>query len=309
MAKVAIVGTGAMGSVYAGLLADAGHEVWAIDRWAEHVEAIKRNGLRVQGASGDHLGRPHASTKASDAGICDLVIIATKAMDVSEAATSARALVGPNTLVLTIQNGIGSVDKAAAALGREQLAVGIVGGFGASIPAPGQVHHNGWELVHFGELQGPPTKRLEAAADIWRSAGFRVETYDDIDRMIWEKFICNVCFSGTCALTGLTIGQVIDDPYAWQVASGCAAEAWRVAKALGIAVAIDEPVGYVRDFGRRIPNARPSMLLDQIARRHSEIDVINGAVPQQAKKVGLSAPINETVVALVKQREQAFTAK
>ncbi len=308
MAKVAIVGTGAMGSVYAGLLADAGHEVWAIDKWAEHVEAIKKNGLRVQGASGDHLGRPHASTRAADAGICDLVIIATKAMDVSEAATSARALVGPKTLVLTIQNGIGSVDNAAAALGREQLAVGIVGGFGASIPKPGHAHHNGWEIVHFGELKGPPTKRLETAADIWRSAGFKVQTYDDIDRMIWEKFICNVCFSGTCALTGLTIGQVIDDPYAWQVASGCATEAWRVAKAKNIAIAIDEPVGYVRNFGGKIPNAKPSMLLDQIARRRSEIDVINGAVPWQAKNVGLTAPINETVVALVKQREQEFSA-
>jgi len=307
MAKVAIVGTGAMGSVYAGLLADAGHDVWAIDKWAEHVEAIKKNGLRVQGASGDHLGKPHASTRAADAGICDLVIIATKAMDVTEAAISARALVGSNTLVLTIQNGIGSVDKAAAALGRENLAVGIVGGFGASIPKPGFVHHNGWEIVHFGELQGPPTKRLEAAADIWRSAGFKVQTYDDIDRMIWEKFICNVCYSGTCALTGLTIGQVIDDPYAWQVASGCASEAWRAAKALGIAVAIDEPVSYVRHFGGKIPNAKPSMLLDQIARRRSEIDVINGAVPSQAKKAGLTAPINETVVALVKQREQAFS--
>ncbi len=308
MAKVAIVGTGAMGSVYAGLLADAGHEVWAIDKWVDHVEAIKRNGLRVQGASGDHLGRPRASTRAADAGLCDLVIIATKAMDVSEAAQSARPLVGANTLVLTIQNGIGSVDKAAAALGRDNLAVGIVGGFGSSIPKPGFVHHNGWEIVHFGELKGPPTKRLEAAADIWRSAGFKVETYDDIDRMIWEKFICNVCFSATCALTGLTIGQVIDDPYAWQVASGCASEAWRTAKALGIKVAIDEPVGYVRDFGRKIPNARPSMLLDHIARRRSEIDAINGAVPREAKKANLAAPINDTVVALVKQREQGFSS-
>jgi 2-dehydropantoate 2-reductase len=308
VAKVAIVGTGAMGSVYAGLIADAGHEVWAIDRWAEHVEAIKRNGLRVQGASGDHLGRPHASVRAADAGICDLVIIATKAMDVSDAALSARALVGPHTLVLTIQNGIGSVEKAAAALGRENLAVGIVGGFGASIPKPGFVHHNGWEIVHFGELQGPPTKRLEAAADIWRSAGFKVQTYDDIDRMIWEKFICNVCFSGTCTLTGLTIGQVIDDPYAWQVASGCASEAWRTAKAQGIKVEIAEPVQYVRDFGRKIPNARPSMLLDHLAKRRSEIDVINGAVPREAAKVGLTAPVNETVVALVKQREQGFSS-
>lgn len=306
MGKIAIIGTGAMGSVYAGLLADAGHEVWAIDTWKEHVEAIRKDGLRVEGASGDRVARLNASTNAGDAGICDLVIIATKAMDVEAAARSAKPLIGPNTLVQTIQNGLGSSDKVIAILGPQQVTVGIVGGFGASLRGPGHVHHNGWEMVHIGELNGPVTPRLKASAEIWKSGGFNVKTYDDVQRMIWEKFICNVTFSASTALTGLTIGGVIADRHAWEVASSCAVEAWQVARAKKIAVAIDEPVSFVRDFGSKIPNARPSMLLDHMVKKRCEIDVINGAVPVQAATVGMTAPVNATVSALIRQREQAF---
>jgi 2-dehydropantoate 2-reductase len=306
MGKIAIVGTGAMGSVYAGLLADAGHEVWAIDTWAEHVDAMRRNGLRVEGASGDRVAKVNASTNAADAGICDLVIIATKAMDVVAAAHSVKPLIGPKTLVQTIQNGLGSADKVVGILGAEQVTVGIVGGFGASMRGPGHVHHNGWEMVHIGELNGPVTPRLEASAAIWKSGGFNVKTYDDVQRMIWEKFICNVTFSGSTTLTGLTIGGVIADPHAWQIASACATEAWQVAKAKKIAIAIDEPVSFVRDFGGKIPNARPSMLLDHMAKRRCEIDVINGAVPLQAAAIGMLAPVNAAISALIRQREATF---
>lgn len=304
--KIAIIGTGAMGSVYAGLLADAGNEVWAIDRWAEHVEVMQRAGLRVQGASGDHTATLRASVYAEDAGVCDLVVLATKATDVAAAAESARPLIGPQTTVLTIQNGLGSADRVARVLGSEHLIIGVVGGFGASITAPGHVHHEGWELLHIGESAGSATPRLRSVADTWAGAGFSVKTYDDIHRMIWEKLICNVAYSATCTLTGLTIGKVISDANAWDVASGCAAEAWQTAKGLGIDLAIDDPVTYIRDFGLKIPDARPSMLLDHLAHRRSEIDVINGAVPAEARKAGLTAPYNEVVTALVRQREAHF---
>ncbi|MBK1789132.1 ketopantoate reductase family protein [Prauserella cavernicola] len=301
MSKIAILGTGAMGSVYAGLLADAGNEVWAVDTWAEHIEAIRRNGLRVEGASGDRVAHPHATTDVSDIGDCELVVIATKARDVVEAAASAKHLVGDNTTVLTIQNGLGSAERIAGVLGRTGVAVGIVGGFGASIPEPGHVRHEGWEMLHMGELDGPVSPTLAGIASVWSDAGFRVSTYDDIELMVWEKFICNVCFSGTCAVTGLTIGEVIADEQAWKIASGCATEAWNAARAQGIGLTMDDPVEYVRTFGSAIPDARPSMLLDVLAGRPTEIDVINGAVPEQAERAGLRAPYNEVVAALVRR--------
>jgi 2-dehydropantoate 2-reductase len=114
--KIAIIGCGAMGSVYAALLAAAGHEVWAIDAWKEHVDAIRDKGLRLEGASGDRTVRMHATTNAAEAGPCDLIIIATKAMHVEQAASSARALMNANTLVLSIQNGLGGPDTAAQVL-------------------------------------------------------------------------------------------------------------------------------------------------------------------------------------------------
>jgi 2-dehydropantoate 2-reductase len=169
---------------------------------------------------------------------------------------------------------------------------------------PGHAHHNGMELVRLGELSGPVSPRLEKVADLWRSGGFKVKCFDDIDQLVWEKLICNVCFSGTCAVTDRTIIEVIDDPYAWQVASGCAKEAFLVAKARKVKLDIVDPVTYVRDFGMKIPNARPSMLLDHMAGRASEIDAINGAIPPAAIEQGLSAPYNEVVSNLVRAKER-----
>ena len=300
--KIAILGCGAMGSVYAGLLASAGHEVWAVDTWRDHVEAMRTKGLRVEGASGDRTVKVNAT--ATDAGVCDLVIIATKARDVEAAAGAAKPLLGAKTLVLSIQNGLGGPDVTARVLGRERVAVGVVGGFGASMRGPGHAHHNGMELVRLGEFSGPVSPRLEAVAEVWRSGGFKVKCFDDIDQLVWEKLICNVCFSGTCAVTERTVGEVMDDPDAWRIASGCAREAYAVARGRRIKLSFDDSDAYVRDFGSKIPNARPSMLLDHLARRRSEIDAINGAIPPAAQSLGLSAPYNEIISGLVRTKER-----
>jgi 2-dehydropantoate 2-reductase len=301
--KIAVVGVGAMGSVYAGLLADAGNEVWAVDTWEEHVAAIRERGLRVEGASGERTVRLDATTDASEVGPVDLVVIATKAQHVEAAAASARPLLGPETVVVSIQNGLGGPDRAAEMLGDERVAIGVVGGFGASIVEPGHVHHNGWELVRLGERNGPVTPRIEQVAEVWRDAGFKVKTYDDVGTLVWEKLVCNTAFSGTCALLELTVGEVLESDDAFSVAGGCAAETFAVAEASGIELGFADPVEYVREFGSKIPNARPSMLLDLMAQRSCEIDVINGAVPPAARAVGLEAPVNETVTALVKAKE------
>jgi 2-dehydropantoate 2-reductase len=199
--KIAIVGTGAMGSVYAALLGAASHEIWAIDAWQAHVDTMRANGLRLEGASGDRTVRLHATTDAKEVGPCDLVIIATKVMHVAQAAEATKALLGKDTLVLSIQNGLGGPDTAARVLGRERVLVGVVGGFGASMKGPGHAHHNGWELVRLGEFAGLVSPRLEKIAEVWRSGGFKVKCFDDIDQLVWEKLICNVCYSGTCAIT------------------------------------------------------------------------------------------------------------
>jgi 2-dehydropantoate 2-reductase len=301
--RIAILGAGAMGSVYAGLLADAGNDVWAIDPWAEHVAAIREHGLRVEGASGNRVVRIGATSEPADVGTVDLVVIATKAMQVRAAAERARVLLGPETMVLTIQNGLGSPEVVAEVLGDERIVVGIAGGFGASVVEPGHVHHHGMELVRLGEFHGPVSPRVEQIAETWRAAGFAVQAEDDVEQFVWEKLICNVCYSGTCTVLERTIGDVLDDPHAWSIASACAREAYEVAVASGVALGFDDPVAYAAAFGERIRDARPSMLLDRLAGRPTEIDAINGAIPPRADALGLVAPVNATVTALVKAGE------
>ena len=304
MAKVAIVGCGAMGSVYAALLASAGHEVWAIDRWLEHIDAIRARGLRLEGASGDRTVKLNATTDTREAGACDLVILATKAMHVAQAAESVKALLGPKTPVLSIQNGLGGPDAAAKILGRERVMVGVVGGFGASMRGAGHAHHNGWELVRLGEFDGPVTPRLKEVEALWSGAGFRVKVFDDIDQLVWEKLICNCAYSGPCGISERTTGEVMDDPDLSAVSAACASEAFMVAQAKGVKLGFSDPVAYVRDFGSKIPHARPSVLLDLMAGRKSEIDVINGSIPRVGREVGVAAPVNTAITALVRAKER-----
>jgi 2-dehydropantoate 2-reductase len=304
--RIAIIGVGAMGSVYAGLLASAQHEVWAVDVWTDHVEAIKSKGLRVEGASGDRTVKMNATTNPADVKDADLVIIATKADGVAAAAKAAKAMAKPDAPILTIQNGLGSADVVAEIVGSKRIMIGVVGGFGASMKGPGHAHHNGWEFLRLGEMDGGLTPRLEAVKSVWESGGFKVLTFADIHKMIWEKLICNCTYSGTCALTNLTVEQVQASPSAWSVASGCATEAYHVARAKGIALDFDDPVRYVREFGQKIPKARPSMLLDHLAGRPAEVDNINGAIPREGAKVGIATPLNSLVVALLKAKESGF---
>ena len=303
--KIAVVGAGAMGSVYAGLLASAGNEVWAIDTWREHIDAIRAQGLRVEGASGDRTVRLDATTDASEPGPCDLVIIATKADGVASAAASIGPLLRDDTLVLTIQNGLGAAERICRHLPPDNVLLGVAGGFGASIRGPGHAHHNGMELVRLGELGGGITERLERIGGVWRDAGFNVRCFDDINQLVWEKFVCNVTYSGSCTVFECTIAGVQGNEHAWQVASNCAAEAYAAGVAKGVRFSFDDPVAHVREFGRKIPHSRPSMLQDYLARRPSEIDAINGMVPVVAREVGTAAPWNEVVTAIVKAKERA----
>ncbi|MGE0699317.1 MAG: ketopantoate reductase family protein [Hyphomicrobiaceae bacterium] len=305
--RIAIIGVGAMGSVYAGLLADNGkHDVWAVDTWAAHVDAIREKGLRVEGASGDRTVRMNATTSPSDVKDADLVIIATKDDGVVGAAKAALQIAKPDAPILTIQNGLGSADKVAEIVGSKRIMMGVVGGFGASMKAPGHAHHNGMEFLRLGEMDGGLTPRLEVVKKAWEAGGFKVLAFDDIHKMVWEKLICNCTYSGPCALTGLRVGEVQANPSAWSIASACATEAFMVANARGIKLDFDDPVAYVRAFGQKIPGARPSMLLDHMAGRPAEVDNINGAIPREGAKVGVATPVNSVVVALLKAKESGF---
>ena len=249
----------------------------------------------------------NATTNASDAGECELIIVATKASGVPAAAVAAKSIAGPKSIILTIQNGLGAAERIAESIDTNQVMIGVVGGFGASMKAPGHAHHNGMQLVRIGEMNGGVSDRLEKVVSAWDNAGFTAKGYPDIHQMIWEKFICNVTYSGPCALMNATIGQVQANSESWSVALSCAREADAVARAKKINLGFNDVETYVRDFGANMPDARPSMLLDHMAQRPSEIDGINGAVPMEAAKIGMTAPINALVSSLIRGREANFS--
>ncbi|MBZ4619547.1 ketopantoate reductase family protein [Mycobacterium avium] len=303
--KIAVIGCGAMGSIYAAKLAAAGEQVLAVDRHRPSVERINRDGLRVTGPGCDQVVPLRASTGAVDETM-DLVLLAVKAADVEAAARQALPMLGPDTAVLTIQNGLGSAETVAGVVGAQRVAVGIASGFGASRVAPGHVHHNAMRAMRFGPYSSLPHARVESIARTWAHAGFDAAAVTDIAAMQWEKLICNVAYSAPCALTGMTVGQVMDDAEMGPVSRAAATEAWSVARASGVAIAVADAVEHVRAFGAQMPDAKPSALLDHEARRISEIDVINGAVPRQGARVGVDTPVNATLTAVVKSIERRW---
>jgi 2-dehydropantoate 2-reductase len=301
--KIGIIGSGAMGSVYGALLADAGNELWMFDQWRDHVAAMRERGLRCEGASGDRTVRVQATTDAAHAGRCELAIVATKVMDIEAAVGAARPMIGPDTVVLGIQNGLGNVDRLQRALGPENLLFGIAGGFGAELKGPGHVHHNGMEAINLAELAGGITPRLERVAEVWRAAGFTVNVYADLWPVVWSKLVANVALSAICAATGMRVGQARANEWSWGIARACVEEAVAVASAKGIALAYDDPVRWVSEFAGKIPNARPSMYQDLLAGRRSEIDAIHGGVVAEGAKVGVATPTCALMVRLIKALE------
>ncbi|MBS9535957.1 2-dehydropantoate 2-reductase [Mycobacterium sp. M1] len=301
--KIAVIGCGAMGSLYAGRLAAAGNEVLAVDRGAEHVARIAADGLRITGPGEDRVVRLRAVTVAP-AEPMDLVLLAMKAADAAAGARQAVPLLGEHTAVLTIQNGLGSAEAVAGVVGAERLAVGIASGFGAARPEPGHAHYNAMRAMRFGAYATLPRSAVEEMAAVFGAAGFDAAAVDDIAAMQWEKLICNAAYSAPCALTGLTVGQVLEDPDLGPVSRAAAVEVWTVARESGIAITVADPVAHVRAFAAQMPAAKPSALLDHEAHRVSEIDVINGAVVRYAARVGVPVPVNTTLTALVKSVER-----
>jgi len=305
--KIAIFGVGAMGSVYAGLMAEAGHETWAVDIWQEHVDVINAGGLRVEGASGDRVVQGiHATTNALEVGECDLYVLATKASGVGPAARAIAPLMGPESMVITIQNGLGAGERIAEFMDTGRVLLGVADGFGASMKGPGHVHHSAMNLIRVGEMNGGMTDRLQQITGVWQQAGFNAQAFEDIDQLIWGKYICNVAFSGPCTVFDKTLGELMGAEDAWAIAQGCALEVYTLGQAKNIAFTFNDPIEYVTAFGRKMPDARPSMLLDHLARRPSEIDAINGMAVELGRQLGIPTPYNEVLTAIIRQREAAF---
>ena len=247
-----------------------------------------------------------ATMEAREAGECELYVLATKASGVGPAAQAIAPLMGPESVVITIQNGLGAGERIARYMDTGRVLLGVADGFGAPMKGPGHVHHNAMQLIRLGEMNGGISERLQAVADLWQRAGFEVRAFADIERLIWGKYICNVTFSGPCTVFDCTLGELMANADWWQIALCCTREVYALGQAKEIAFDFEDPIEYVTAFGRKMPDARPSMLLDHHAKRASEIDAINGMAVELGRELGILTPCNEVLTAVIRRRESGF---
>jgi 2-dehydropantoate 2-reductase len=292
--KIGIVGAGGVGAGFGAFLAQHGHEVVAMAR-GSHLEAIRRDGLTVSRAGERHVLRITASDKADDLGSVDLVLFAVKLWDTAEAGRQAKRLLGPETPVLVLQNGVDALDVLEPILGRERL-IGGVAQISAVIEAPGVVaHRSPFARIIAGELSGENTQRLQDLVGVLSAAGIEARGSGEIIVELWNKFVFIVGLSGATGLFRSSIGPIRDDPETRRFLEDLVAEATAVGRALGVSLPADQ-AERTMSFVAGLPEAmRASMLEDLLAGRRLELPWLSGYVVRKGREHGVPTPANEMV--------------
>ncbi|MEJ5377362.1 MAG: 2-dehydropantoate 2-reductase [bacterium] len=304
--KVAVLGAGAMGSLFGGMLAQRGHHVWLLDIWKEHVETIGKRGLRITGLSGDRVIKSvKAASSAQEVGSVDLVIVFVKSTVTEEAVRSASSLFGPETLALTLQNGIGNVEQIARVIGSRNVLAGTTAQ-GATVLGPGEIYHAGQGPTAIGELMGAVTPRVKNVAAIFNDAGIQTSVSDNVMGLIWGKLLVNLGINALTALTGLRNGQLLDHPETVEILELAVLEGFRVCKAKGISLPYEDPVAHTKEVAMATSSNISSMLQDVKNRRKTEIEMINGAVVREAQAMGIETPVNKVLTNLVRVLERSY---
>ena len=303
--EICVLGAGSLGSVIGGLLAQSGHSVMLVTRNDAHVDAIRTGGLQL--TDEDHIVRVDvaASTSTDDVTPPDLLVVLVKSFDTTLATESARHLVTPQTVVLTLQNGVGCEQLIGDVVGADRVLAGrtFVGG---RIVAPGIVEYGvlGRRTV-LGELDGSLTDRLRHIGAAFADAGLAVDLSTDIVAMMWEKLFVNVATGAWSALTGLPYGELSVHADVERMAVETVAEAISVARALGIAVTTEDPTEPWHRAWEGLPIGFKASMLQSVEKgSRTEVDVMHGAVCAAGRRAGVATPINDTLVAAVKGLER-----
>lgn len=306
--KIAVIGTGAMGSIYAARFSKAGHEVVAVDVWQDHVDQINKNGLLIDGPDGQIIAKNiRASTKILDFEGCDFYIIATKALHLEETVKNLKEQIDLKSPIITIQNGLGAGDIILEHLPKNNIILGVAEGFGASVKAPGRVTHTANKQIRLGSISKKVREsELQDIVEVWRNGGLKTEVYENIEQLIWEKLLCNVTLSGPCSIFKCNVEELYNNKEKWTFALNCMEEAYSVGLARGIPFSFDDPIAYVTDFAKRVGSAKPSMLQDYETKRKTEIDFINGAILPLAAELKVPTPFNSKVCKIIHDAEKNF---
>ena len=299
-----------MGSVIGGLLAQAGNDVTLIEVRPETVERINTGGLRVDDKAGKTATiRVRATDSPAEVGVVDLALVFVKCYHTAAAVKNALPMIGPKTIVLSLQNGWGNGPRIASLVGDEKLLLGVCY-HSASVLEPGHVLHSGKGMTFIGEPGGQLSERLAKVAEVFARAGIEVTPTQSVLKEIWSKLALNVCTLPTSALLRFCAPQLIHHQAMMDLMRALLGEVVAVARAQGIPLDFDERSdAIVGLLGRLAPTAKGSMLQDVENHRVTEIDVINGAVVEAGKTLNVSTPYNQAMVWMIKSLEGTFHSK
>jgi 2-dehydropantoate 2-reductase len=308
--KIHILGAGSLGCAIGGTLAAAGSDVTLIARSRQHVDAVNARGLVMRDADGgERIVAVAAAGDAHGLSPADLVIVLVKSFDTQAAIEGYKHCVGDDTVVMSLQNGLGHEDALADSVGRERLLAGksYVGGV---LLAPGVVRAGvQGKLTLIGEPAGGISERVQRVAAEFERAGLKTMVSDDINGVIWDKLLVNTATGALSAITRLPYGPLYAVPELEATAVAAVAEAMAVARAKGVRLSIDEPIDAWRRAGAGLgADFKASMLQSLEKGSVTEIDFINGAIVREGERLGVPTPVNRTLVACVKGIEKGLGA-
>lgn len=299
--RIAAMAAGAVGGYFGARLAAAGHDVFFIARGA-HRDAIAKSGLKIESLLGDlHLPKPNVTDDPAKVGPVDIVLFAVKLWDTEKAAEQARPLVGENTRVITLQNGVDSVERIAPILGIEQT-IGGLASISASIVAPGVIKHTSQSAkLRFGHPDKRADDKLNAFVDASKAPKLDIALAADIQRELWEKFIFLTALAGSTASLRSSIGPIIADPELRGFFRALMEEAFAVGKAKGVALNtafLDEQMRFV--VNQIEPGRKASMAYDLERGKRLELDWLTGKVRALGRRLGIPTPASDAVYIVLK---------
>ena len=303
-----VLGAGAMGSLFGGLLAEGGMDVTLIDPWIEHVEQIQKNGLKMVGFGGERFIPVKAAPTASGLPPADIVFVQCKAIHSQSAMSDSIGIVGPDTAVISFQNGLGNEELLADIVGADKVLGGLTAQ-GASIEAPGAVRNYAELPSWIGEMAGGQSQRATALAALLSAHGLPTSASENIRLDIWRKLMANVGISAPSGIGNLKIREVMALPEMKATVYAAIDEAVAVSDAIGLHLDPEdarEVLAKIIGPGGSGEN-KTSLCNDLLNKRPSEIDFINGAIVKLGKENGVETPVNATLVAAVKAIESHFT--
>jgi 2-dehydropantoate 2-reductase len=305
--KTVILGAGAMGSVIGGTLACAGIDVVLVDVAKEIVEAIEQRGLTIEEKTGQKATiRLKATSDPGQVGRADLIIVFVKCYHTEAAVRQAAPMLGPDTIVLSLQNGWGNAALISKLTGPERLLVGV-SYHSAVLLAPGHVLHAGQGPTYLGELDGTVSPRMTAITKLFGSAGIEIIPSANVLGEIWSKLALNAVTLPTSASIRITADELLRTSAMEHLMQELLAEVIAVARAQKISLNFEERWDAIRNLLNKLaPNTKGSMLQDVERRNRTEIDVINGAIVEAGIRFGIATPYNQSMLWLIKAVERSF---